>query len=97
MVPFESLGMVSYSSFIATVAVSLAVYEIFSVKEWRDLQNSVRGCSRSLKMSPFESLGTVCYSPSVVTMAVSCIVLEMKRDIGRKSQFFHSPYIEYCT
>jgi len=32
MVPFESLGMVSYSPSIATKAVSLAVYEIFSVK-----------------------------------------------------------------
>ena len=32
MVPFESLGIVSYSPSIATKAVSLAVYEIFSVK-----------------------------------------------------------------
>jgi len=32
MVPFESLGMVSYSPSIATKAVSLAVYEIFSVE-----------------------------------------------------------------
>jgi len=32
MVSFESLGMVSYSPSIATKAVSLAVYEIFSVK-----------------------------------------------------------------
>jgi len=38
MVSFESLGMVSYSPSIATMAVSLAVYEIFSVKEWRDLE-----------------------------------------------------------
>jgi len=49
MVPFGSLGMVSYSSSIATMAVSLDVYEIFSVKEWRDRQNLVRGCSGSLK------------------------------------------------
>jgi len=32
MVPFESLGMVSYSSSIATMAISLAVSEIFSDK-----------------------------------------------------------------
>jgi len=34
--------------------VTMAVCEIFSVKEWRDLQNQVRGPSRSLKMAPFD-------------------------------------------
>ena len=49
LVPFESLGAVSYSPSIVTVAVSVAFCEIFSVKEWRDLENQVRGRSRSLK------------------------------------------------
>jgi len=53
LVPFESLDAVSYSPSIVTVAVSVAVCEIFSVKEWRDLESQVRGCSRSLKMAPF--------------------------------------------
>jgi len=52
-VPFESLSAVSYSPSIVTVAVSVAVCEIFSVKEWRDLENQVRGHSRSLKMASF--------------------------------------------
>ena len=46
LVPFESLGPVSYSPFIVTMAVSVAVCEIFSVKEWRDLENRVKGRSR---------------------------------------------------
>ena len=46
MVPFKSLGAVSYSPSIVTVAVSVAVCEIFSVKEWSDLDNQVRGRSR---------------------------------------------------
>jgi len=33
LVPLESLGAVSYSPSIVTMAVSLTVYEIFSVKE----------------------------------------------------------------
>jgi len=37
LVPFESLGAVFYSPSIVTVAVSVAVWEIFSVKEWRDI------------------------------------------------------------
>jgi len=46
LVPFESLGVISYSPSIVTVAVSVDVCEIFSVKEWRDLENQVRGHSR---------------------------------------------------
>ena len=38
LVPFESLGAVSYSPSIVTVAVSVAICEIFSVKERRDLK-----------------------------------------------------------
>jgi len=37
-VPFKSLGAVSYSPSIVTMAVSLAISEIFSIKEWPDLE-----------------------------------------------------------
>jgi len=54
LVSFERLGAVSYSLSIVTVAVSVAVCEIFSVKEWRDLEKQVTGRSRSLKMARFD-------------------------------------------
>jgi len=38
MVPFESFGMVSHSPFVVTMAVSLAISQIFSIKEWPDLK-----------------------------------------------------------
>jgi len=76
-VPFESLGAVSYSPSIVTMAVSVAVCEIFSIKEWCDLENRVRVRSRSLEMAPFDISHTSSYSPSIVTMAISCIVYEI--------------------
>jgi len=75
--PFKSLGAVSYSPFIVTMAVSVAVCEIFSVKEWCDLENRVRVRSRSLEMAPYDRSHTSSYSPSIVTMAISCIVCEI--------------------
>ena len=54
MVLFESLGTVSYSPSIVTIAESVAVCDIFSVKEWPDLENRVRVHSRSLEMAPFD-------------------------------------------
>ena len=51
---FESLGAVSYSSSVVAMAVSVAVCEIFSVKEWCDLENKVRVRSRSLEMALFD-------------------------------------------
>ena len=49
VVPFESLGTVSYSPSIVTMTVYVAILEIFSVKEWPDLEIRVWGRSRSSK------------------------------------------------
>ena len=62
---------------IVTMAVSVAVCEIFSAKEWCDLENMVRVRSRSLEMSPFDRSHTSSYSFFIVTMAVSLAILEI--------------------
>jgi len=51
---FGSLGAVSYSPSIVTMAVSVAVCETFSDEEWCDLENRVRDRSRSLEMVLFD-------------------------------------------
>ena len=76
MVPFESLGTVSYSPSIVAMAVCLAISEIFSVKQWRDLGNQVRGRSRSLRMAPFDRLYATFYSSAIVNIAQSCTIFE---------------------
>ena len=77
MVTFDSLSAVSYSPSIVTVAVSVAVCEIFSVKEWRDLKNQVRGRSRSLKIVPFDRPHATFYWSSIVNIALSCTIFEL--------------------
>ena len=56
----KSLGAVSCSSSIVNMAVSVAVCETFSVKEWCDLENRVRVRSRSLEMASFDRSHTSC-------------------------------------
>jgi len=54
MVPFGSFSTFSYLPSIVTMVVSLTISEIFSVKEWPDLEIWVWGHSRSLKMTWFD-------------------------------------------
>ena len=74
MAPFDRPHTSSYSPSIVTMAVSLAISEIFSVKEWPDHEMWVWGCSRSLEMAPFDRSHTSSYSPFIVTMAVSLAI-----------------------
>jgi len=61
------MGAVSYSPSIVTMAVSVAVCDIFSVKDWCDLESMVRVRSRSLEMAPFDRSYTSFYLSSIVT------------------------------
>jgi len=81
LVPSNSLDAVSYSLSIVTMAISVAVCEIFSVKEWCDLENKVRFVQghwkwhHSIDRIRVPKLPT-CLN-SIVTIALSCIVCEI--------------------
>jgi len=76
-VPFKSLSAVSYSPSIVIVAVSVAVYEIFNVKEWRNLENQVWGRSRLLKRAPFDRPYATFHWSAIVNIALSCTIFEL--------------------
>jgi len=76
-VPFESLSAVSCNSpSIVTMAVSVAVCELFSVKAC-DLGTWVRGRSRSLKMAPFDRPYATFDQSAIVNIALSCTIFEL--------------------
>jgi len=77
VVPFKSLAVVSYSPSIVTMPISAAVCEIFSVKEWCDLENRARVRSRSFEMAPFDRSHMSSYLHSIVTMTIYCIICEI--------------------
>jgi len=62
------------------MTVCLAISEIFSVKQWRDLENQVRGRdprSRKLKMAPFDRPHATFYWSTIVNVALSCTIFEL--------------------
>jgi len=61
MVSFQSLGTVSYSPSIVTLAVSLAISEICSVIEWLDLEVWVWGCSDGRTELLYQYRTSVCW------------------------------------
>jgi len=48
--------------------IRCTVSKIFSVKEWRDLENGGSGLSRSLKMAPFDRSYTTLYWSAILSM-----------------------------
>jgi len=60
------------------MSVSRTVYQIFTVKEWRDLETGGRGGrSRSLKMAPFNRPYTTFYWLAIVSIAVCCTIFNL--------------------
>jgi len=58
-----------------TLSVSHTISEIFSVKEWSDLETGGMGRSRSLKMAPFDILYTTFYWSAVVSITLCCTII----------------------
>ena len=53
------------------------ILQIFSIKEWPDLEISVWGRSRSFKMARFDRPCTTFYWSAIVTITLSCTIFEL--------------------
>ena len=62
---------------MCSLLVRRTVFEIFDFKKCRDLENRVRGPSRSLGMSPFDRTHMTSYWRSILIMALSLVVSEI--------------------
>ena len=72
------------------MSVCRTVSEIFSVKEWRDLETVGSGRSRSLKIAPFDrSYTTFCWS-AIVSIAVYCTIFKLFEVTEGHSNWYHS-------
>ena len=60
------------------MSVCRTVSEIFSVKEWRDLETGGRGRSRSLIMALFDRPYTTFYWHDIVNIAISSAVFDVE-------------------
>jgi len=63
------------------VSVHRTVSEIFSVKEWRDLETGGRGHSRSSEMAPFDRPYTIFYWSAIVYLVPFLSYLTLNRDL----------------
>ena len=62
-------------------------YDIFSVKEWRDLETRGRGRSRSVKMAPFDRL----YDFLLVGHCKhSCMLYDIEKVTEGHSNWYHA-------
>ena len=59
------------------MSVSRTVSDIFSVKEWRDLQTGGRGRSISLKMALFDRPYTTLYWSAIVSVALCRTIFKL--------------------
>ena len=76
IVPFHMLGIVS-SCAMVTVSLRYTIIPLFDFKKCHDLDNWVRGPSRSFEMSPCDRAHRTFYWHSIVTMALSRVVSEI--------------------
>jgi len=79
LVPFESLGTVFHSHFVATVTIymHLAICEIFLQRQRMAWPWKMGACSRSLKVAPFLRLHTTFYWSVIISMALFCTIFEL--------------------
>ena len=66
-----------YQYSVETMSISCTISEIFSIKEWSDLETGDRGQSKSQKMAPFDRPYMTFYWSDILYISLCCTVSEL--------------------
>jgi len=79
------------------LSLKCTIFEILAFDKYLDLENWVRGYSRSTEITPIDRSHMTSYSRTILTLVLASIVSEIQRDIAAHLQFSPTPPLFHAS